>query len=98
MKNIEMLDETNKDTIFAYIPNTEKYDKVYMKIKSLRSNYTWYVLANHGNTLTCYLDGKDTSCVRQVYKWEFWEDDCYVDRDFKSMSTAKLMSKIGSLV
>ena len=91
---IEILNELNKDTIFAHVPSVNIENKVYMKVKSFRSKTVWYILTNKGRAVSCII--KDTATIiRDVQLWEFWESDCYIDKDFKPIDYDKLMLKIG---
>ena len=89
---IELLNEINKDYIFENVPKENKENKVFMKINSLRSKTIWYVLENKGSSICCIIkDGSKELVKRNVHLWEFWENDCYIDKSFIPKTINKLM-------
>lgn len=81
---LEIVNESNKDYIFKNIPNINKDNKIFMKLKSLKSKSIWYVLENRGRSMYCIVMNENKETIRRnVYLWEFYQDDCYVDKIFR---------------
>lgn len=82
MKNIEILNESNKDYIFNIIPTENKENKVIIEIKSLKCNTIWQILERSGNTLKCVVKHSNHSYVSNVHIWDLWNSDCYISNRF----------------